>query len=589
MEYFSMKKASKFLVPLVMVLLIAASIGWYLFLYDREFTRDTLLSQARFQDQHGNSRISALFYDAAYSFSGGDTDVAIELANQYKQDGNYTKAELTLTQAIHAGPTAQLYTALCKTFVEQDKLLDAVALLNNVSDPAIKAELDALRPPAPKADREPGFYSEYIKVKLESEGSKYLFYTTDGEYPSIAGALYGTGIPLEAGETTLRAIAVSESGLVSPVTVLGYTVTGVVEKVSFADSAMEAAIRQAISAGASRTLYSNDLWEITEFTAPQGVKTFADLALLPNLTKLTIQDQTIDSLEHLSGLGKLVVLDLSGCKFPVEELEVLPTLSSLSSLTLARCSLSTIEGLEGAQSLTYLDLNNNTVRNLKVLTPMTTLREINLEHNAVTDLSALGTLESLVKLDLSFNAVSSLSPLSGCIRLSHLEVDNNQLSSLSGVEKLPMLSHLAADHNSLTDVSLLGDSGELSYLSLSSNEISDISALGRLTKLTELDFSSNHVEAIPVWPDGCPLVRIDGSYNALSDINSLKNMQQLTHVYMDYNLLTNVDQLADCFCLVQVNVFGNTIGDVSALRDRDIIVNYNPTNVATPVETEAAE
>ena len=39
----------------------------------------------------------------------------------------------------------------------------------------------------------------------------------------------------------------------------------------------------------------------------------------------------------------------------------------------------------------------------------------------------------------------------------------------------------------------------------------------------------------------------------------------------------NIDALADCYCLVQVNVFGNTIEDVSALRDRDIIVNYNPT------------
>lgn len=54
-------------------------------------------------------------------------------------------------------------------------------------------------------------------------------------------------------------------------------------------------------------------------------------------------------------------------------------------------------------------------------------------------------------------------------------------------------------------------------------------------------------------------------------------MQSLTHVYMDYNLITNIDALKDCYCLVQVNVFGNVIKDVSALRDKDIIVNYDPT------------
>ena len=63
----------------------------------------------------------------------------------------------------------------------------------------------------------------------------------------------------------------------------------------------------------------------------------------------------------------------------------------------------------------------------------------------------------------------------------------------------------------------------------------------------------------------------------LSSLDSLSNLQALTHIYMDYNLITNIDALENCFCLVQVNVFGNAIPDVSLLRDRDIIVNYDPT------------
>ncbi|MBP3684710.1 MAG: leucine-rich repeat domain-containing protein [Oscillospiraceae bacterium] len=572
-----MKKLTHFLVPVLLFVLIVASIGWYLFSYDREFTRDSLLSQARFQDEHGNSRLSAMFYDAAYSFSGHDKNVAIELANQYKQDGNYTKAELTLTSAIHDNPTPELYTALCKTFVEQDKLLDAVALLANVADPSIKAELDALRPAAPASDFEPGYYSQYMDIHLTSAEAKYIFYTTDGTYPSIAGSLYNGAITLPAGETTVYAIAISESGLVSPVTVLGFTITGIIEEVTFTDAVMEAAIRQQIGADDDDKIYTNQLWEITEFTAPEGVTTFCDLTLMPYLTTLTIHNATIDSLSHLSTLAKLVVLDLTGSKFPVEDMSVLSSLSSLSSLTMSGCSLSTIEGLAGAQYLTYLDLSNNTLRNLDVLTPMTTLNEINLNHNAVTDLSALSSLPNLVKLCVNFNALTSLSPISSCVRLNHLEADNNNISSLSGMEKLPLLSHLSVDYNDLTDVSLLKGNTELTNLSIASNTITDISALSTLTNLKVFDFSSNQIASLPAWPDGCGLTTIDGSYNALTDINSLKNMQQLTHVYMDYNLLTNIDQLANCYCMVQVNVFGNAIPDVSALRDKDIIVNYDPT------------
>ena len=572
-----MKKLTHFLVPLLLFALIVVSIGWYLFIYDREFTRDSLLSQARYQDAYGNSRLSAFFYDAAYDFSGGNKNVAIELANQYKRDGNYTKAELTLTTAIHDNPTPELYTALCKAFVEQDKLMDAVALLANVSDPAIKEVLDAQRPAAPASDFEAGYYSQYMDLHLTSADAKYIFYTMDGQYPSIAGSLYNGAVTLPAGETHLRAIAVAESGLVSPVVQLDYTVTGVIEKVTFTDAAMEAAIRQQIGADADDTVYTDQLWQITDFTAPEGVATFSDVSLLPYLTSLTIQNATIDSLSHLSSLGKLVVLDLTGSKFPVAELSTLASLPSLSSLTLSGCGLSTIEGLSGAQALTYLDLSNNTLRNLEVLTPVTTLAELHLNHNAVTDLTALSTLPNLVKLCVNFNALTTLAPISACPKLTHLEADNNNLTSLSGMEKLPQLSHLSVDYNDLTDVALLAGNTELTNLSIASNNITDISALKTLTKLKVFDFSSNQIAALPAWPDGCGLTTIDGSYNALTDINGLKNMQQLTHVYMDYNLLTNIDALAQCYCLVQVNAFANQIPDVSALRDRDIIVNYDPT------------
>ena len=83
-----------------------------------------------------------------------------------------------------------------------------------------------------------------------------------------------------------------------------------------------------------------------------------------------------------------------------------------------------------------------------------------------------------------------------------------------------------------------------------------------------------------------PLKTIDGSYNSLENIDALKSMDSLTHIYMDYNKLTNIDALADCYCLVQVNVYGNSIPDVKLLREKDIIVNYDPT-VKTTEETEA--
>jgi len=564
-------------------LLILASIVWYLFIYDRAFTRDTLLNQARYQDINGNSRLSSWFYDAAYNFSGHDENVAIELANQYKHDGNYTKAEVTLTEAIQSAPTVELYTALSRTFVEQDKLLDAVKLLDTVSHPEIKAQLAVLRPIAPVPDYPAGYYSEYIHVKLDSK-AKYIFYTLDGSYPSINGLLHQEGFTLESGQTSVTAIAVGEDGLVSPVAILDYTVTGVIEEVTFSDAAVDAAIRKLIGVQDNELILTNQLWEITEFTAPDNVKTFADLVYLPNLTSLDISDAKIDSLSFLSSLLKLDSLSLSGSTFPVEDLPFIATLPALKQLSLADCNLSTIDPLENTWSLVELDLSHNTIRNLDVLKTIPNLKKLDLQHNAVNSLDALGSLDGLEALNVSFNAISTLKPLEKCVNLTELIADNNQLTDLQSVKKLSKLQLLSVDYNQISEVSDLIDNQALKNVSVASNNITEIWALGELVNLEILDFSGNHVAELPEWAEDRPLQTIDGSYNTLSSIDSLGKLQSLTHVYMDYNLITNIDELENCFCLVQINVFGNAIPDVSKLRERDIIVNYDPT--MTSAETE---
>ena len=571
-----MKHALRRIVPILLVLLIIASVLWYCFVYDRDFTRDMLLGQARYHSTHGNPQLSSWFYDLAYKHSGQDEIVAIELANQFKAVGNYTKAEYTLSNAIADGGTVDLYIALCKTYVEQDKLLDAVNMLDSVSDPSIKSQLEAMRPTAPTADPEPGFYSEYISVNIQaSEGTLYC--TTDGEYPSTDDAPYSEPITLPAGETTIYAVSVADNGLVSPLSVLGYTVGGVIEEVAFEDFTVEQAIRETLEVDADTVLYTNDLWTITSFTAPAGADTYDDLTKLTYLETLSVEGQSFDSLRFLSSLIYLKELNLTDCKFPSDDLSVIAALPMLSSLTLSDCGLSTAAGLEKAQNVTYLDLSNNTIRNLEPLSSMLNLEEINLQHNALTSLSALGTLTNLAKLDVSYNSLTSIAPIATCVKLSYLEAGNNSLTNLGAVNNLSTLTHLGVSNNKLTDVSIIADCTGLTELSIASNDITGISALSTLVNLEVFDFSYNEITALPEWPDGSALRTIDGSYNKLESISGLKNMQNLSYVYMAYNLITSVDALADCYNLVMVNVYGNEIESVDALTEHNIIVNYDPT------------
>lgn len=571
-----MKNFWRTLVPILLALLIIASLVWYCFVYDRDFTRDMLLNQARHQSTNGNPKLASWFYDLAYEHSGQDENVAIELANQFKADGNYTKAEYTLSNAIADGGTTELYVALCKTYVEQDKLLDAVTMLDHIADPAIKSELDALRPAAPTSDPVPGFYSQYISVKLNHGGS-ILYYSTSGEYPSVADPAYAEPFTLGGGETTVYAVSVADNGLVSPLSVLGFTIGGVIEEVSFHDQVIENTIRELINRVDPEPLFSSELWSIKSFVMPEGAQYIDDLTNLSYLQSLEISNQTFDSLRFLTSLTEMTELKLIDCRIQTEDLSIIAALPNLKRLTLSNCSLSTISGLEKAQNLEYINLSNNTIRNLEPMAHMMKLQEIDLSHNAVTGLNMLSSLSNLEKLDVSYNSLTSIAPIATCTKLQWINADHNELPSLGGIDNLSSLRYLAVNNNALTDIYELESCTALVELHAASNEIEDISFLSELMNLEVLDFSNNAVEVLPEWPDEGKLRTIDGSHNAITSIDSLANQMNLTHVNMDYNKIKSITALQDCYKLVIVNVYGNEIDGVKELTDHDIIVNWDPT------------
>lgn len=65
-------------------------------------------------------------------------------------------------------------------------------------------------------------------------------------------------------------------------------------------------------------------------------------------------------------------------------------------------------------SITFLNLNDNSISDLSGLSSLTKLTELLLNGNAVADVSALAGLQNLETLDLSYNHnLSGVSSLSG--------------------------------------------------------------------------------------------------------------------------------------------------------------------------------
>lgn len=570
-----MKKTLRILLPILLTLTIILCSVWYLFVYDQQFTRDMLISFARQSESSGNHNVAAWLYKVAYSQSTDNDIVAIELAEQYKRVGNYTKAEFTLSNAIADGGNIDLYIALCKTYVEQDKLLDAVNMLANITNPDIKAQLDAIRPEAPTTSPAPGFYSQYISATLESKSDK-IYFSADGKYPSTSSEPYSDPIALAHGENSIYAIAINENGLVSPLSIYGYTIGGIVEEVSFNDDALEASIRE-ILIKQNEALYTNDLWTFKEFTVPAKVSDLSDLKHMAFLERLTITDCKAKDFSFITGFTNLTELTITGTQVSQDALTLIGALPHLERLTISNCGITSVMPLANSETLVYLDANNNTIRNIEALKNLTKLQELNLQHNTIVDISPLSGLNELTKLDISYNAVTTLAPLSAIKALTFLDAGVNKISELGQLNNLTNLTHLALNNNQIKSISALKACTAIVNLNVSTNALTDISPLSTLINMEHLDFSHNTVTALPALPKTCMLVTIDGSHNAITTLDPLSGFKHLNIVNMDYNpSISSVKPLESCPVLIEVNVYGTKVKDVKGLTDQSIIVTYKP-------------
>lgn len=602
-----MKRALRVILPIMLTLLILASSIWYLLFYDPGFTRDTILATARGLDKDGHHKMAAWLYDMAYRQSGGGDEVAIELANHYKSIGNYTKAEYTLSSAISDGGTPELYIALCQTYVEQDKILDAVNMLSNIKDPAVKEQLDAIRPAAPTFDPAPGFYSQYITVTVTGDGSD-LYINTAGEYPSTSnvgrvqdvvdyatdlfisffngddptappfGDLSSASATLPQGETTIYAVAIDDRMLVSELSIQGYTIGGVIEQIKLSDPKLDEHIRGLLNFNAGREIYSNDLWKITELTLPEGITDFSDLQHFSYLQKLSIVNCGSADLSSIAKLSELKELSIIGGELSQDSLKAIGTLRTLEKLTLSKCGLSSIAPLEGLTALTYLDLSDNTLRNIGIFAGFTKLQELHMSSNALTDLEAMANLTDLKILDISFNSLQSLKPLYGITGLQELSVANNALQDIAGIGALTALTTLDLNQNILTDISPLSGCTALIELDISNNKLEEIPVIEELTGLVRLVASHNEIANLPNFEDGHALASLDISYNLLTNIDSLRNLNDLYFVDIDYNeKVYDLEPLVDCHKIMQVNCYGTDVAYTPFPANQGVVVNMDPT------------
>ena len=560
-----MKHALKIILPIILILALIIGACCVFLIARRDLTESIFVYWGEHFYEAGRYSRAVSFYKAAMHFAPKDADLAIRLADAYKKSGNYTKAEYTLVSAITQIPdSVQLYVALSKTYVEQDKLLDAETMLGRITNDAVRTQIDALRPAAPVIEPESGNYSEYIDVTVTG-ASGTVYAVCNSDFPASEQDVYTGPISLEAGESKIVALSVAENGLVSDAVYAGYTVGNVVEEVKLADAGMDAYVRELLGKTAGSAIMSDELWAVEELDLPDTVASLEDLPYFTGLHSLSLHHGTGLDLSVLSQLPTLRKLDLSGCTLSTAAMNTIVTLSELTSLNLSGCAVAEIDALIGLQKLETLDLSNNTVSDLTALSALLALRELNLTNNPIT----------------------SLSNLKNCTELETLYAGQCAITRIAGLADHTKLKTLVLSGNKITDISALASCTAIETLDLSGNSISDISVVSGFKKLVDLNVSSNQITDLPQFDADTPLWHVDISHNQIESLAGLEGNLAVNFINADYNRVKSVAKLESCIMLVRMNLWDNPVDadEVKQLQDIGILINYNPNYVEPETES----
>ncbi|MCL2109219.1 MAG: leucine-rich repeat domain-containing protein [Oscillospiraceae bacterium] len=349
---------------------------------------------------------------------------------------------------------------------------------------------------------------------------------------------------------------------------------------------------------------------ISDISALAGLTELSDLALnnnnisdisvlssLVNLKSLALSRNNISDVSTLSSLTDLLGLYLDGNPLTLAQIDALET--ALPSCIILHDA---VEGCEACgRHENFCDCI--TIKNVKYPLTATVL---NLPTMGLTNsnIEPLVHMTNLMELNLSNNNISDISVLSSLTNLEYLYLLNNNISDISALAGLTGLRELNLDNNNIGDFSVLGNLTNLTLLALSNTNISDISMLSSLTKLTNLGLYDNPLTLAQIdelqaeLPSctirhnavaGCELcekhltlcdcitikdVKIARSWTVLfldemeltnADIEPLVHMTNLTVLVLESNNISDISVLASLTGLEELNLDNNDISDLTPL------------------------
>ncbi|CAL6078881.1 Conserved_hypothetical protein [Hexamita inflata] len=208
------------------------------------------------------------------------------------------------------------------------------------------------------------------------------------------------------------------------------------------------------------------------------------------------QDQNLTSTEFSALIGhvnqkKVTELRIISCYNL--KLDRCPK-SSVKSLTINKCNLKDINGIQVMTQLTQLNLSLNQISDIRLLASLTNLTALDLGQNNIECASVISNFKQLISLDLSENLITDLSNLRDLVKLQILDVSYNNLKSINDLAALQNIEQLNITQTNTCSIDILAKMTKMTHLLMSSNQIISIAVLKAFPELYDLRLENNFIQ-----------------------------------------------------------------------------------------------
>lgn len=169
------------------------------------------------------------FYERALELNPKDAGARLDLAELYCQlgyDKLYMEQLETVAFASYASSVEveKAYNKMIDVYVAKEEYATIYELLQNCSKKAVINENRKYLSNPPEFSYAEGTYAEIIPLKISSENTGTIYYTTDGSKPDENSEKYVAPIFLETGAHVISALFVNEYGISSDIVTKEYVI-----------------------------------------------------------------------------------------------------------------------------------------------------------------------------------------------------------------------------------------------------------------------------------------------------------------------------------------------------------------------------